>query len=90
VGRFWGDERLPDPDIIVFGPSKSTEAQYRPDEEKSDTRALIDRDGTCNTIALSNPSMFQCAAQYLSSNRRQVGLNVEISTMPEQIPLPPI
>jgi hypothetical protein len=46
-----GRRALPDRDIIVFGPRKSTEAPHRPDEEKSDTRALIDRGGTRNTIA---------------------------------------
>jgi len=42
VGRFWGDEHLPDQHIIVFGPRKSTDAPHRPDEEKSDTHVLLD------------------------------------------------
>jgi len=46
------DEHLLDPDIIVFGPIKSTEAPYRPDDEKSDTYVFIDQGGT----AVSSPS----------------------------------
>jgi hypothetical protein len=44
VERFSGDEHLPD--IIVVGPGKSTDAPSPPNEEKSDTRACIDRDDT--------------------------------------------
>jgi hypothetical protein len=79
VGRFWGDESIPYPDIIVFGPSESIEAPHCPDEEKSGGCAFIDRDGTRHAIAAWSRSMFLCAAQYRSSNRQFVGSGTAIS-----------
>jgi hypothetical protein len=73
------DEHLPDLDIIVFGPSKSTDAPYCWDHEKSDTYAFIDRGGTRSAITVLDPRQFRCAAQYLSSSWQQVGQSLATS-----------